>query len=295
MSSFSDVPPGVIKRNVLQIKGASAEEIPDLIAVEEPLVIELNGKTVAVMMRLPGDEKELAAGFCISEGLVPHFQDITLIHHCGQSPPMADSQDGLEESRNLIQITAKRVNEALLREDKVMMVRSGCGRADVRGLGELLPRCDSDSKVSLETIFSLVEKLKGVQIVYQMTRGSHIAALFDLSGELVVYKEDIGRHNAIDKVIGHCLLRGIGLTDKLLFSSGRISYEMVVKAIRSRIPVVLSFCAPTSVALELAEASGCTVIGFLRGRRAKVYSNQWRVYTHAHGEATGCGQIDARV
>ncbi|GFP29177.1 FdhD protein [Candidatus Hakubella thermalkaliphila] len=251
--------------------------IPDLVAMEEPLVIELNGKTVAVMMRLPGDEKELAAGFCISEGLVPHFQDITLIHHCGQSSPMVDSEDGLEESRNLIQISAKRVNEALLREDKVMMIRSGCGRADVRGLDELLPRCESDSKVSLETIFSLVRKLQGVQIVYQMTRGSHIAALFDLSGELVVFKEDIGRHNAIDKVIGHCLFRGIELSDKLLFSSGRISYEMVVKAIRSRISVVLSFCAPTSVALELAEASGCTVIGFLRGSRAKVYTNQWRV------------------
>jgi FdhD protein len=278
MSSIPNVPPGVIKRNVLQIRGASAEEIPDLVAMEEPLVIELNGKTVAVMMRLPGDEKELAAGFCISEGLVPHFQDITLIHHCGQSPPMSDSEGGLEESRNLIQISAKRVNEAFLREDKVMMIRSGCGRADVRGLGEFLPRCESDSKVSLETIFSLVRKLQGVQIVYQMTRGSHIAALFDLSGELVVYKEDIGRHNAIDKVIGHCLLQGVELSDKLLFSSGRISYEMVVKAIRCRIPVVLSFCAPTSVALELAEASGCTVIGFLRGRRAKVYSNQWRVY-----------------
>ncbi|GFP25282.1 FdhD protein [Candidatus Hakubella thermalkaliphila] len=251
--------------------------IPDLVAMEEPLVIELNGKTVAVMMRLPGDEKELAAGFCVSEGLVPHFQDITLIHHCGQSSPMVDSEDGLEESRNLIQISAKRVNEALLREDKVMMIRSGCGRADVRGLDELLPRCESDSKVSLETIFSLVRKLQGVQIVYQMTRGSHIAALFDLSGELVVSKEDIGRHNAIDKVIGHCLFRGIELSDKLLFSSGRISYEMVVKAIRSRISVVLSFCAPTSVALELAEASGCTVIGFLRGSRAKVYTNQWRV------------------
>ncbi len=278
MSDVPDVPPGVIKRNVVQIRGASAEEIPDLVAVEEPLVIELNGKTVVVMMRLPGDERELAAGFCISEGLVPHFQDITLIHYCGQGLSMADSEDGLEESRNLIQVTAERVNEAFLREDKVMMVRSGCGRADVRGLDELLPRCENDSKVSLETIFSLVGKLKGVQIVYQMTRGSHIAALFDLSGELVVYKEDIGRHNAIDKVIGHCLLRGIELSDKLLFSSGRISYEMVVKAIRSRIPVVLSFCAPTSVALELAEASGCTVIGFLRGRRAKVYSNQWRVY-----------------
>lgn len=278
MSSILNVPPGVIKRDVLEIKEASTEEIPDLIAVEEPLIIELNGKTVAVMMRLPGDEKELAAGFCISEGLIPHFQDITLIHHCGQSPPMVNSEDGLEESRNLIQITAKRVNEALLREDKIMMIRSGCGRADVRGLDELLPRCENDSKVSLETIFSLVRKLKGVQIVYQMTRGSHIAALFDLSGELVVYKEDIGRHNAIDKVIGHCLLREIELTDKLLFSSGRISYEMVAKAIRSRIPVVLSFCAPTSVALELAEASGCTVIGFLRGSRAKVYTNQWRVY-----------------
>ena len=265
---------------ITEIRGESVEQIPTSVVVEEPLEIRINDQPVAVLMRTPGAEKELAVGFCLSEGLIASLADIALVHHCGRSLPitMEDSEAGLEESRNMVRITL--VSPSASRDprlDVVRLVRSGCGRTDAEELASQLMPLDNDLRVQRKILPRLSSTIKQEQKAYREAGGIHAAGIFTSHGELVTIHEDIGRHNAVDKVLGHCLMQGILLKDKILVSTGRASYEMVTKAVRLGLPVAASLSSPTSLAVELAELLHCTLIGYLRGQRMRIYTHPWRL------------------
>jgi FdhD protein len=264
---------------IQRIRQDSRQEQEERVVVEEPLEIVVNGQSIAVLMRMPGHEKELAAGFCISEGYVRRIADILLIHHCGSGYPApgADADD-LPGSRNRIEMHVAPVGFTPPdRPDVVRLIRSGCGAAEVSALSADLPVVDHDLRVPAAVLLGLARAVNEQQIVHRQVGGTHSAALFDVAGQAVVVAEDIGRHNAVDKALGHCLLWSIPLNDKVLVTSGRASYEMAVKAIRTGVPVVASFSAPTSLAVQLAEDRGLTLIGYLRGGRMNVYTHAARI------------------
>jgi FdhD protein len=248
---------------------------------EEPLEVRLNGHTVAVLLRTPGQEKELAAGFCLGEGLVSAMADVALVHHCGRAAQvLLESGDALDESRNRVDVLLAPGRTAGAAEDGVVRtIRSGCGRADVSMLAGQLQAVDSGTRVGYAVLGLLSARLAGRQAAYRAAGGVHAAGVFDVFGRDVVVCEDIGRHNAVDKALGHCLLRGIPLHDKVVVSTGRASYDMVVKGVRLGVPILASLSSPTSLAVELAHALNCTLLGYLRGRALNVYSHGWRILT----------------
>jgi FdhD protein len=230
-------------------------------------------------MRLPGQEKELAAGFCVSEGYVRQADDILYIHHCGQGSPApgSEAQDPAE-SRNQVEVHAAEDGLALSeRSDVVRLIRSGCGAADVSVLAEALPTLSGGQRAPAATVLRLGQAMRDLQNIHGQVGGTHSAALFDLCGAAIVGAEDIGRHNAVDKVIGHCLLRGIALDKTILVTSGRASYEMAAKAIRVGIPIAATISAPTSLAVQISHKQGLTLIGYLRGKRMNVYTHRERL------------------
>jgi FdhD protein len=263
-----------------EFRGKSIKRAPVSVVVEEPLEIRINEQPVAVLMRTPGAEKELAVGFCLSEGLIADLADIALVHHCGRSAPTIteDSEADLEESRNMVRITlASPATSQDPRLGIVRLVRSGCGRTDTEELASQLVPLNNDLRVQRQVLLKLTPTIKQGQEAYSEAGGIHAAAIFTSHGDLVIIREDIGRHNAVDKVLGHCLMQDITLKDKVLVSTGRASYEMVTKAVRLGLPVAASISSPTSLAVELAEHLNCTLIGYLRGQRMRVYTHAWRL------------------
>lgn len=265
---------------IQRIREDGRELVDDRVVIEEPLEIVINDQSVAVLMRMPGQEKELAAGFCVTEGYVRRADDILLIHHCGSGYPAPGNEgadDGLG-SRNRVEL---KVIPAGFRppagSDAVRLIRAGCGAAEVSVISETLPPVVSDLRVSPAVLLGLGRTMRDLQSVHPQIGGTHSAALFLPTGEAVTQAEDIGRHNAIDKVLGHCLLRSISLSDKVLVTSGRASYEMVMKAVRVNLPMLVTLSAPTSLAVQLAGDKGLTLIGYLRGGRMNVYTHPWRV------------------
>jgi FdhD protein len=255
--------------------------VDDLVVLEEPLEVVLNQQPIAVLMRMPGQEKELAAGFCVSEGYVRDAREILLIHHCGlgHPAPAAEETEEAFDSRN--RVTVRVAAEGMLRscgDEVVRLIRSGCGAAEATALSETLPVLSSKLSVQSSTLLGLSRAMYEGQVTHREIGGTHAAALFRRDGQAITVAEDIGRHNAVDKAIGYCLLRGIDLVDKILVTSGRASYEMAAKALRVGIPVVASVSAPTALAVQLAENGGLTLIGYLRGRRMNVYTHPERVH-----------------
>jgi FdhD protein len=249
------------------------------VVIEEPLEIRLDGRSVAVLMRTPGMEKELAAGFCLGEGLVADLMDIALVRHCGRAvpDPVAES-DPLDESRNRVDVTLMPgVQRPVGLPDVAQLIRSGCGRTEVGELAEGLAPVPDGAPVRREVLSRLLGKITRQQAAYRIAGGIHAAAVSDLKGQVAVVCEDIGRHNAVDKAMGYCLLRGISLQDKMVVSTGRASYDMVAKGVRLGVPIIASISSPTSLAVELAEALNCTLLGYLRGKTLNVYTHDWRV------------------
>ena len=269
--------PITLKR-VWRIEGERASEAEIEMVLEEPLALQINGKQVAVMMRLPGMEKELAAGFILSEGLVTSFLDVYTIHHCGQGLPSPMEPAPATESRNRVEIAVRPgalVAEARL--DMVRLIRAGCGAVDVERADLPLSPLPDGPVVPYSVLLGLEKAMRQEQHLHRQAGGLHAAALFSLAGEVVTLCEDVGRHNAMDKAIGYCLLRGILLDGKFLLSSGRLSSEMVTKALRVGLPLLASVSAPTALAVQLAERFNLTVIGYLRGRRMTIYTHPERV------------------
>ena len=265
---------------VRRIHQDRVESLEERVALEEPFEIVVNDRSIAVLMRMPGQEKELAAGFCITEGYVRNVTDILLIHHCGSGLPAPGEQEGDMESRN--RVTLRVIPGGFVPPDQpdvVRLIRSGCGAADVTALSEDLPRLNHDLGASAPVLLGLGRAMRDQQNVHRTVGGTHAAVIFNALGAAIILAEDVGRHNAIDKAVGYCLLRGIPLHDKVLLTSGRASYEMATKAIRVGIPIIASVSAPTSLAVQLAEDRGLTLIGYLRGGRMNVYTHAERITT----------------
>jgi FdhD protein len=253
--------------------------IDNPVVLEEPLEILVNGQSVAVLMRLPGQEKELAAGFCVTEGYVRQIADVLLIHHCGQGYPTPgpDTED-VAGSRNRVELRVAPAGFSPPSTPGVIrLIRSGCGAAEVSALCETLPHVSSELRVPAALLLGLGRAMRDLQVVHAQVGGTHSAAVFDAAGQAITLAEDIGRHNAVDKAIGHCLLWGIPLDDKILVTSGRASYEMATKAIRAGIPILATISAPTSLAVQLAHDLGLTLVGYLRGGRMNAYTHPERL------------------
>lgn len=261
------------------VRAAGPQDHTSAMVLEEPLSVEVNGQRVAVLMRLPGNEKELGVGFCISEGIITGFESVLIVHHCGRSlPDPIGSSEEQAESRNRVQIRAR--PEAVrfdAQTDVIRLIRTGCGAVDVAGMSGDLPRLNSDFCVPAGMLLGLNVTIRQAQDLYKVSGGVHAAAIFDAGGHLLTLQEDIGRHNAIDKALGYCLLRDIPLQDRILVATGRASHEMVTKSLRVGIPIIVSISAATALAAQIAEDCGATLIGYLRSRRMSVYTHPWRI------------------
>jgi FdhD protein len=248
------------------------ETCVDTLAREEPLEIRVRGRSVAVTMRTPGNDRELAAGFLFTEGLVHGPDDIVEMGPCLQS-------EVPENTLNVFLSPAVEVDfERLTRHVFATSSCGVCGKASIEAIHQHFPPVVSKMKVSRQVLTELPARMRAAQETFAKTGGLHAAAIFDAAGNLQVVREDVGRHNAVDKVLGQALLaRRLPLGAAILLVSGRASFEIVQKALAARIPIVCAISAPSSLAVEFAQKSEQTLVGFLRGKTLNVYSGPERV------------------
>jgi FdhD protein len=269
--------PGHRPVEIIRVADGAAQQADDVAAEEEPLEIRLDGSAFATIMRTPGADRELAAGFLLAERLIAGPDDLGVIRHC-------TGPDGAQ-APNVIDITlarhaATRAAEALAARRMVASSSSCgvCGRGTIEDLTTGLAPLPARLRVNAGLIASLPDALRGAQPVFDATGGLHAAALFDASGALMGSAEDVGRHNAVDKVIGaEVLMDRLPLHERLLFVSGRASYELVQKALVAGIPLLASVSAPSSLAIELARRGGLTLLGFVRGGAFNIYTGAERI------------------
>jgi FdhD protein len=234
----------------------------DHVAVEEPLEIRIGGTPVAVTMRTPGHDEELALGFCLSEGLRPS----------GARLPA-------DLAANTVEVDAPGFDPARLQRSFYTTSSCGvCGKGALDAVAVDAPRVTSELHVPLALVSSLPDRLREAQAAFAVTGGLHATGLFTPEGELLCVREDVGRHNALDKVIGWAFAAGrLPLADAVLCVSGRLSFELVQKASVAGCPIMVAVGAPSSLAVELAADRGVTLCGFVRGGTANVYTEPWRI------------------
>jgi FdhD protein len=234
----------------------------DQVAVEEPLEIRIGGRPVAVTMRTPGHDEELALGFCLSEGLRPNAARVP---------------DDL--AANTVDVDAPEFDAARLQRSFYTSSSCGvCGKGALEAVAVDSPRIESQLHVPLALVVSLPDRLREAQAAFAATGGLHATGLFSADGELLCAREDVGRHNAMDKVIGWAFGAGrLPLEDAMLCVSGRLSFELVQKAAVAGCPVLVAVGAPSSLAVSLAHDRGITLCGFVRGGAANVYTEAWRI------------------
>jgi FdhD protein len=240
----------------------AGEETADRVAVEEPLEIRIGGRPVAVTMRTPGHDDELALGFCLSEGL---------------TPLAARLPDDL--AANTVEVDAPGADlDRVARSFYTSSSCGVCGKGALEAVAVAAPRVESRLSVPLDTIAALPERLRETQDAFEVTGGLHATGLFSAAGELLCLREDVGRHNAMDKVIGWSLGEGLlPLAEHVLCVSGRLSFELVQKAVVAGCTIVVAVGAPSSLAVELAADRGVTLCGFTRGAATNVYTESWRI------------------
>jgi FdhD protein len=267
--------PGIREVAILRQGQAAAER--DSVAVEEPMEVRVNGASFAVIMRTPGADRDLAAGFLLAEDVIRSDDEIGTIEYC---------QDVDAEGRgNTINVTvtgeaaerlASRLNE---RRQVTMTSACGmCGRRTIESLQSRVATVRGDWTVGADVIASLPDRLRASQSVFDSTGGLHAAGLFDRAGVLQLSAEDVGRHNAVDKISGRTFLAGKHPLDaSILLVSGRTSFELVQKALLAGIPVIAAVSAPSSLAIDLAVQANITLCGFVRGPRFNIYSHQSRI------------------
>jgi len=260
---------------VMEWSDGALRPVDDTLAAEEPLEIRVGNAPLTVTMRTPGHDRELAAGFLLTEGIVSSRSQITSLD------AFANSASG---ANNGVDVTLRDsgFEPGDLQRNFFAASSCGiCGKASIEAIRQRGLRAPNpDFTFDPELLCTLPDKLRVAQTVFSRTGGLHAAALFDRSGELVILREDIGRHNAVDKVIGWALLEGlVPLSEHVMLVSGRGGFEIVQKAISAGIPILASVSAPSSLAVQLARELGLTLIGFLRGRRFVVYSGASRCTT----------------
>jgi FdhD protein len=271
-------PPQRVKTtDVVEWNDGCERRIPDDLAVEEPLEIRIGGAPLTITMRTPGDDFELAAGFLYAEGIVARPDDIARISY-------GRGSDGRPDG-NIVDVVLRpgqRVDIQALERHFVASSSCGvCGRTSIDAIGaRRTPRPNPQFSVEPALLTHLPAVLRSAQRVFGYTGGLHAAGLFEADGTLVAAREDIGRHNAVDKVIGQAFLQDrLPLSDRLLLVSGRGGFEIVQKALAAGVPILASVSAPSSLAVQMARDGGLTLIGFLRDRRFVVYSHANRIAT----------------
>lgn len=279
-----ETPPGAVGLTVCRVSTEESTEVVDSLAIEEPMETRLiyhsagerKRKTIAITMRTPGNDVELALGFLFSEGIISGRRDFRVASHFG---PVSD-----EGMRNAVHVELhERVTVDLQGLERNFYTTSSCGVCGKTSIAALdTPWCarprDGHPRVSAALIHRLPESLRSAQAVFESTGGLHAAALFDTSGQLRCLREDVGRHNALDKLIGRQLLDDRLPADQdLLVLSGRSSFELMQKAARAAIPIVVAIGAPSSLAVKLARQRGITLVGFARTNRFNIYSAPSRI------------------
>lgn len=266
---------------VWKISGNQGGFRRDLLATEEPMEIRIvtqsARRTVAVTMRTPGNDFELAAGFLFSEGVIASRDDLTQISYCVDA--------GVDEAQqyNIVNVGIRQdVTPDLAPLERHFYTNSSCGVCGKASLEALqianVPGIPNGPELQMNVLYSLPDRLQRAQGVYQKTGGLHAAALFDTNGNLVALREDVGRHNALDKLIGWALLEGtLPLSEYVLLVSGRTSFEIMQKSLMAGIPIVGAISAPSSLAVDLAREFDITLVGFLREERCNVYAGHRRI------------------
>lgn len=280
----ASAPRGASETSLTRVSEGRCVEVVDSLAIEEPMEIRLiycvegerQRKTIAITMRTPGNDVELALGFLFNEGILSHRKDFRVGSHFGPA-----SGEGV---RNLVHIELhERVEVELGSLERNFYTTSSCGvcgKASVEAIaaGAATPVLQGMPRVESSLIHRLPTQLREAQAVFESTGGLHAAALFSASGELRCLREDVGRHNAVDKVVGALAADGaLPAAGRILFTSGRVAFEIVAKALIARFPVVVAVSAPTSLAVSAADAGGLTLVGFARDGAFTVYTHPDRI------------------
>ncbi len=274
MSETAPPSAGSRSQPILRVRGESRVEAEDALVVEEPLEIHVSGRPVVVVMRTPGRDDELAAGFLFTEGLLESPADLGAIHACRGA-----NGAPLPNVVNVLPAEGRTLDIERFRRDFPSGSSCGiCGKASIDQVRRRLPPVEDPVRIPLATLLGLPGRMRAIQPLFQLTGAIHAAALFDAAGTLLLAREDIGRHNAVDRVVGRMVMEErLPLTGHLLAVSGRISFEIVQKALAARIPIVAAVSGASTLAVELAEAGGLTLAGFVRGDGCNVYCGRERV------------------
>lgn len=298
------------RRRVIRVRDGAVTTRPDTLVAEEPLEIRLNGRRLAVTMRTPGDDFALAAGFLVSEGVLDSAQELARIAYCADGAPGADRADpaadvpatagGSRDSRyNVVDVRlAAGVPEPEITLRRNVQTTSSCGLCGRTSLDAVRtaarrPLAEGPYGITAGTLAALPDRLRAAQRVFDRTGGLHAAALFSPAGELLDLREDVGRHNAVDKLVGRALQQGLlPLSRSVLMVSGRASFELVQKAVLAGIPVLSAVSAPSALAVDLAAESGLTLVGFLRGSSMNVYTGEHRLALEAPAGTAGTARTN---
>ena len=270
--------PRSAERTVHRVGAAAGDEATqDHVVVEEPLEIRLGGEPIAVTMRTPGDDFDLAAGFLFTETAIAFGADIASIAYSTRAED--------KERRNVVEVTPSASAKVSIEKAKRSFYAASscgvCGKGTIDAIHVKVPaiaRADDATTFALDVLRAMPDAMRAAQSTFETTGGLHAAAIFDAQGRLVVVREDIGRHNATDKAIGHMLREGrVPCRGYALLVSGRAGFEIVQKAAVAQVPLVAAVSAPSTLAIDLAERLGVTLVAFLRPPRASVYTHGWRV------------------
>jgi FdhD protein len=258
-------------QKIIRIRNGQREVVDDTLAIEEPLEIRVRGRAISVTMRTPGHDKELAAGFLVSEGIVKRAADVLRVEPCGRN-----------EMGNLVNVVLAAETavdfEKLTRHVFASSSCGLCGKATIDAVRGQFGVVESDAKIAATTLLELPVKMREAQTNFARTGGLHAAGLFTCDGELLVLREDVGRHNAVDKILGWALMKNLlPLNHHVLLVSGRASFEILQKAVAGGIAIVAAVSAPSTLAVEFAEESGVTLVGFLREGRMNLYAHAQRI------------------
>ena len=251
--------------DIIRIRGEVGEKVRDTVSVEAPLTIFLNGEELVTLLYTPSYSKQLAVGFLISEGVIKERLDIESIR--------------FYDNKGVININIKNNGAPLKRVSSGRVITSGCcGGTSFYRVKDTknLRKITSKEKFSSDTIINLMKEMAKRSLVYRKTGGVHSSALAK-GGRIILFRDDIGRHNAIDKIIGECFLSGIQLDGSVLLTSGRITSEITRKAGVVGIPIIVSKSAPSSLSIRMAKELGITLVGFVRGKRMNIYTEEWRI------------------
>ncbi|MCB5905963.1 formate dehydrogenase accessory sulfurtransferase FdhD [Streptomyces pinistramenti] len=280
------------RRRVIRIRdGVQTTTRPDTLVTEEPMEIRLGGKPLAITMRTPGDDFALAAGFLVSEGVLASADDLAHIVYCAgavgsEGTPLPVAEGGAN-TYNVVDVRlAPGVPVPDITLERNVYTTSSCGLCGKASLDAVRTTAhwaldtspDTPVRIDPATLSLLPDRLRAAQHVFDRTGALHAAALFSTDGELLDVREDVGRHNAVDKIVGRALQQGLlPLSSSVLMVSGRASFELAQKAVMAGIPVLAAVSAPSSLAVDLAAETGLTLVGFLRGTSMNVYAGEHRI------------------